>query len=112
MGVASSITSKEVVVSKFLVLYRSPTTAQEQIAKATPEQAQAGMEAWQSWMEEAGAAIADLGAPVQGDGDVTGFSILQAEARGTIDELLADHPHRHIPGASIDVLEFVTLPGM
>ena len=99
-------------MSKFLVLYRSPTTAQEQIAKATAEQAQAGMEAWQSWMEEAGAAIVDLGAPVQGEADVTGFSILQAEARGTIDKLLADHPHRHIPGASIDVLEFVTLPGM
>jgi len=99
-------------VPKFLVLYRSPTSAQEQMASATPEQAQAGMEAWQSWMERAGAAIVDLGAPVQGESDVTGFSILQAEARGTIDDVLADHPHRHIPGAAIDVLEFLTLPGM
>ena len=97
---------------KFLVLYRSPTSAQEQMANATPEQAQAGMEAWQSWTEKAGAAIVELGAPVQGDSDITGYSILQAETRGTIDDLLADHPHRHIPGASIDVLEFITLPGM
>jgi muconolactone delta-isomerase len=53
-----------------------------------------------------------LGAPVQGDGDVTGYSILQADSRGALDDLLADHPHRHMPGASIDVLEFVALPGM
>jgi hypothetical protein len=99
-------------VPKYLVLYRSPTSAQEQMASATPEQAQAGMEAWQAWMEGAGTAVVDFGAPVQGDGDVTGFSILQADSRGAIDGLLADHPHHHMPGASIDVLEFVALPGM
>jgi hypothetical protein len=99
-------------VSKYLVLYRSPTSAQEQLASATPEQSQAGMEAWQSWMEGAGGAIVDFGAPVQGEGDVTGYSILQADSRGALDDVLADHPHRQMPGASIDVLEFVTLPGM
>jgi len=99
-------------VPKYLVLYRSPTSAQEQMANATPEQAQAGMKAWQSWMEGAGGAIVDFGAPVQGDGDVTGYSILQADSRGALDEVLADHPHRHMPGASIDALEFVALPGM
>jgi hypothetical protein len=63
-------------------------------------------------MAKAGEAIVDFGAPVQGDGDVTGFSILQAGSRGQIEELLAEHPHRHVPNASIDVLEFVALPGM
>jgi hypothetical protein len=60
-------------VTKFLVLYRSPVSAREQMASATPEQAQAGMEAWQAWGEKAGAAIVDFGAPLDGDGDVTGF---------------------------------------
>jgi hypothetical protein len=99
-------------VPKYLVLYRSPTSAQEQMANATPEQAQAGMEAWQAWMTQAGSALVDFGAPVQSDSDVTGFSILQADSRSGIDELLADHPHRHMPGSSIDVCEFVELPGM
>jgi len=27
-------------------------------------------------------------------------------------ELLANHPHRQTPGASIDVLEFMAIPGM
>jgi hypothetical protein len=103
-----------VLMSKFLVLYRSPISAREQMANATPEQAQAGMQAWQAWAEGAGAPIVDLGAPLDGDTDVTGFSVLQADSRGSLDELLADqdHPHRQTPGASIDVLEFMPIPGM
>jgi hypothetical protein len=97
---------------KFLVLYRSPVSAREQMANATPEQAQAGMEAWQSWAKQAGPAIVDLGAPLDGDGDVSGFSILESDSRSAVDGLLAEHPHRHLPGASIDVLEFVDMPGM
>lgn len=89
-----------------------PVSAREQMANATAEQAQAGMQAWQAWAEEAGSAIVDLGAPLDGEGDVTGFSILEADSPGSLDELLADHPHRHTPGASIDVLEFMAIPGM
>jgi hypothetical protein len=99
-------------MAKYLVLYRSPTSAREQMSAATPEQAQAGMQAWQAWAEKAGPAIVDLGAPLDGDGDVTGFSILQADSRSTLDELLADHPHRQMPGASIDALEFMPMSGM
>jgi hypothetical protein len=97
---------------KFLVLYRSSVSARDQMAAATPEQAQAGMEAWTTWAAKAGEAIVDFGAPVAGDGDVTGFSILEAASRETLDALLADHPHRHAPGASIDVLELLAVPGM
>ena len=82
------------------------------MAAATPEQAQAGMDAWRAWIESAGSSVVDFGSPVAGDGDVSGFSILEADSRGQVDALLADHPHRQAPGASIDVLEFLTLPGM
>jgi hypothetical protein len=99
-------------MSKFLVLYRSPVSARAQMANATPEQAQAGMQAWQAWAQKSESAIVDLGAPLDGDGDVTGFSILQADSRASLGEVLGDHPHRHTPGAEIDVLEFIALPGM
>ena len=99
-------------MSKFLVLYRSSVSSREQMADATPEQAQAGMEAWQTWAQKAGPAIVDLGAPLDGPGDVTGFSILESDSRSTVEGLLADHPHRHAPGAAIDVLEFMAIPGM
>jgi len=36
-------------MAKFLALYRSSTSAQEQMPNVTPEQAQAGMEGWQAW---------------------------------------------------------------
>jgi hypothetical protein len=64
------------------------------MASATPEQARAGMEAWQAWAAKAGSAIVDLGAPVSGEGDISGFSILETGSRGELDELLAEHPHR------------------
>ena len=99
-------------MTKFLVLYRSPVPAREQMANVTPEQAQAGMEAWEAWAQKAGSSIADLGAPLAGDGDITGFSILEADSRSALDELLADHPHHHMPQAEIDVLEFLPIPGM
>jgi hypothetical protein len=97
---------------KYLVLYRSSTSAREQMAAASPEEAQAGMQAWQSWGQKAGAAIVDFGAPLDGTGDVTGFSILEADSRSAMDDLLADHPHRQAPDAEIDVYEFMALPGM
>jgi len=98
-------------VSKFLVLYRSSAGAREQMAGATPEQAQAGMQAWQAWAQKAGPAIVDLGAPLDGEGDVTGFSVLDAGSRSAVEDLLSDHPNRHSPGAEIDVYEFLALPG-
>ena len=52
------------------------------------------------------------GAPLAGDGDITGFSILEADSQPALDELLADHPHRHMPEAQIDGFEFLPLPGM
>jgi hypothetical protein len=36
-------------MAKFMVLYRAPVSPQEQMASASPEQAQAGMEAWMAW---------------------------------------------------------------
>jgi hypothetical protein len=99
-------------VSKFLVLYRSPVSAREQLANASPEQAQAGMQAWQAWVEKAGPAIVDLGAPLDGESDVTGFSILQSDSACLARRPACRSPHRHLPGAEIEALEFMALPGM
>jgi hypothetical protein len=51
-------------MKKFLVLYRAPMAAFEQMQKATPEQQKAGMEAWITWSKKAGSAIVDMGAPL------------------------------------------------
>lgn len=114
-------------MSKFIVLYRSTTSAREQMASATPEQMAAGMDAWMAWAGKAGDAIVDLGAPLafatqvdaaaggaggSGASDVTGFSILQADSAAAISEILDGHPHLGMAGNSIDVLEQLAMPGM
>jgi hypothetical protein len=109
------------IVAKFMVLYRSSVPANEQMAGTTPEQAQAGMEAWMQWAGKAGDAIVDLGSPLSpaatigggSDGQpIAGFSILQGDSRDAVAKLLEDHPHFHSPGEpSIQLLEFLPIPG-
>jgi hypothetical protein len=105
-------------MTNYLVLYRSNTTASEQIAQSTPEQAQAGMDAWTSWAEQAGDAVVDLGTPLEvietgGDsGDpIGGYSILQAESPDALGKVLENHPHRSM-GGTIETLECLQIPGM
>jgi hypothetical protein len=110
-------------MTSYLVLYRSPTSPEEQMASATPEQAQAGMEAWTAWAGNAGEAIVDLGAPVGAGGSVGaaadtgagflgGFSILQADSTAALEQLLESQPHLMVEGNSIEYYEFLAVPGM
>jgi hypothetical protein len=112
---------------KYLVLYRSSVPATEQMAGSGEEAAQAGMELWMAWAARVGAALVDMGSPLGGVGTVTssgskaetsrpfvgGFSILEADSVDAANKLLDDHPHFHSPGdPSIEVLEFLPIPGM
>jgi hypothetical protein len=98
-------------MTKYLVLYRSDVSARDQMANATPEQAQAGMQAWMEWFGKAGDAVIDGGAPVSGDDQtIGGYSILQAESRDELNAVLDSHPHKQI--GTIEVLEFLPTPGM
>jgi hypothetical protein len=108
---------------KYLILYRSSMPASEQMASASPEQAKEGMAMWTRWAEKAGPALVDLGSPLgnsrfvpngstaQAGTPVGGFSILQADSSQALTELLREHPHLHAPGAAIEVLEYLEMPG-
>jgi hypothetical protein len=112
-------------MKKFLLLYQSTVPASEQMKNATPEQAKAGMDAWMSWAGRTGSGIVDMGSPVAtaarlngsaqiaaGHSQVGGYSVLQAESKDALMKLLTNHPHFMAPGASIEVLEFLSMPGM
>ena len=111
-------------MARFMILYRSPVDATAQMASATPEQAQEGMAAWMRWAEQAGSAVVALGSPLGnsqlvpqgtagGDGvPIGGFSILEADSADDIAKLVGDHPHLLMPGAVIEVLEYLPMPGM
>jgi len=103
-------------MTKFLVLYRAEKSAAEQMMQATPEQQRATMDQWTQWATKAGSAIVDLGAPLApvtaGEGDwIGGFSILQADSAQAVQAVLEGHPHT-AQGGTIDVHEFIPMPGM
>jgi hypothetical protein len=111
-------------MTRFLVLYNADTSAREQMAQATPEQQQAGMDAWMAWAQKTGPALVDLGTPVVAIARVTaageakntcaasGYSVLEADSDQAARALLDGHPHLMMPGASIDVFEALPIPGM
>jgi hypothetical protein len=104
-------------MTRFMVLYLSSTSAREQMANATPEQAQAGMDAWVQWAGKAADAIVDPGASLAAAGssavsEISGYSIMQADSAEALGAVLEGHPHLHMPGASIEVLEMLPMSGM
>ena len=110
-------------MARFMVWYRSPFSAEEQMANADPAQAQAGMDAWMAWAKEAGDAVVDLGMPLGkgrhldgsrvagSDSDAAGYSILQAGSIDDVVRLLQRHPHLTVPENSLDVLPILPMPG-
>ena len=109
-------------MSKFMILYRATTSAREQMENASPEQMQAGLEAWRVWATRVGYAIADLGSPLAhtthvGPGaasaeGVTGYSILEAGSAEEVETILDGHPHLAMPGGSIEVFELIPIGDM
>jgi len=109
-------------MATFMVLYRSPASARDQMANATPEQMKTGMEAWMQWAGKAGDAVVDLGAPLaaaahvgpgsSGAGEISGYSVMRADSAEALGGVLDGHPHLSVPGNSIEVLEMLSMPGM
>ena len=116
-------------MSKYLVLYQSEAalsgvSVTEMLAKSTPGQMAAGMAAWHAWHQKCGAAVIDLGAPLDnsttvtggaaapGKTSITGYTMLQAGSMEEAVALMKDHPHFHMPGSSVQILECVQMPGM
>jgi len=104
-------------------LYKAPTSAFEQMKNATPEQQKAGMEAWMAWGKKAASSIVDMGAPLGKSlrvnkggtaptkNDLGGYSILQAESHEALAEALKGHPHFMMPDGSIEIVEYLPMPG-
>ena len=111
-------------MKKFLVLYKAPQSAFEQMMKTTPEQQKAGMEQWMNWSKKAASSIVDMGGPLGksmrvtkgGVGpttnDLGGYSLMQAESKEALAESLKGHPHFGMPDGTIEVVEVMSIPGM
>lgn len=109
---------------KFLVLYESNITGSERMASASPEQMQTSMAEWMKWKEDTGDTLVDFGNPLQigkkvtldvitdGTANFSGYSIIQAETLDEAAKILQSHPQLKAPDMSIEVLEYLDMPGM
>ncbi len=106
-------------MGRFVAIYRAPMTAREQMSKATPDDGKA----WMDWFGQWGEGVVDFGGMLdighrvgisgssQGDPNVTGFSILEAESMEAAIAMVQSHPHlRFAEGCEIEVREYLTPP--
>ena len=109
-------------MARFIVTYHAPVSAMEQMANATPEDIQKGMEPWMAWAARCGSALVDLGTPLVNGQTLTkagsatsarqvaGYSILEADSTDAAKALLDGHPHLEwLDGAEIEVHESVPM---
>jgi hypothetical protein len=113
-------------MKKFLVLYMASKADFENMMKnSTPEQQKKGMDQWMKWMGENKASLVDGGAPLgktkrvdakgasNTQNEVGGYSIVQSESHDTATKIFGkDHPHLQMPGAWIEIVEIMPVPGM
>ena len=105
-------------MARFIMVYRGPATPMEEM---TPEMGAEQMRAWGLWMDKAGPALADGGAPfgarasVLGDGssgapaDLNGYTIVEADDLAAAQALCDGHPFLSTGEAkfAVDLFELV-----
>ena len=113
-------------MKKFLALYMADASGMAEMMKnSTPEQRKKGTELWEKWMEHHKASLVDRGAPVgktkridlkgtkDARNDVCGYSIVQAELADAAAKIFGkDQPFLQMPGAAIEMIEIMEMPGM
>ena len=97
---------------------------EKMMVNSSPDQMKAGTDEWMKWMKNHEKDIVDMGSPLgktkrsmtsgvtDVKTDVGGYSVVQAESHDDAVKIFADNPHFKIPGAYIDILEVMEIPGM
>lgn len=113
-------------MTKYMILLNCSEPSSEQMTKATPEQMQASMQEWIAWkdqVEQQGLKF-DFGSPMQAASHIAaegamsptsqaaGYFMLEADSLDAVTSRLGSHPHMKRDGATIDVLEFLRMPGV
>jgi hypothetical protein len=111
-------------MAKYMILYKSASSASDLMKNATTEEMQASMAEWMAWKDRLDKSIGfEWGMPLQAVNAVTSSEVLDSQStisgyatmegdKDAINEVLRSHPHLKRDGASIDVLEMLSMPGM
>jgi hypothetical protein len=107
---------------------RARQLAREPLCRACQvegQQQKKGMDAWMKWIKANKTSIVEGGAPlgktkrVDSNGasntknEIGGYSVVQAESHDAATKIFGkDHPHLQMPGAWIEIIEIMPMPGM
>lgn len=110
-------------MKKFIVLYNAPSEEMRKIMKSTSlEEQKKNMDEWKAWMKQHSANFIDPGAPagknthVTKDGaeekpnEVGGYSVMQADSKEELIDVLRGGPHLLMPGSYMEVMELMEMP--
>ena len=102
-------------MAKYLLLYRSAQSAQDQMQQNTPEEMEAEMKAWMAWGGKVGDRLVDFGDPAAdtdgiGGSYIGGYSIVSAGTSEELAEILDGHPH--LAFGTIQAIELLPVPSM
>ena len=90
---------------RYIVTYHAPIGFGAYAERRSPEEMQAGMQAWMAWFQSCGEGLVDGGGPlgaglrVTADGsapserNLVAYSVLQAESAEAAHAMVKDHPH-------------------
>lgn len=103
-------------MTQFLVIYRADPEAMAAMPEPSPEEFQQMMAAWEGWAQKAGSAIVDFGNPTKpasegADASIGGYSVLEAEDYGVLQQILEGHPHAAM-GGKLEVFEITPIAAM
>ena len=110
-------------MKKFVAIYMAPVAAMDEIRKTrSPERMKAFNDSWMKWVKSHEKNFVDVGSPTGNNKRVTkdkiqdvkneilGYSVVQAETHQEAAKIFQDTPNVQIPGAYVEVLEFVQMP--
>jgi hypothetical protein len=111
---------------KFMALYMAPVAEMEKMmANSNSEDMNKGMDEWKQWMDAHKDSMVDMGGPlgktkrVTQDGvtdaknDIGAYTVVEAASAEEAANIFKDSPHfAMMPGAYIDVLPLMPMPGM
>lgn len=110
-------------MKKFLITYHAPTTSVNQFKNASPEQISEATKPWMEWKAANEKNVLDFGSRlIQGEEkniqsewkdsntEITGFSILQADNKAALKEILNNHPQfQWAPECRVSIHEFQSM---
>jgi hypothetical protein len=110
-------------MNRYVVLYNAPLSVEQRYVQVTSEEAMKGMQLWIDWAKKIGPALVDPGRPLGNavrvtkeglsptESEIVGMSILQANSRDEVLEMVKDHHQLDwAEGSWILVLEEMPIP--